>query len=390
MIRRLAFLVALVASAPTPASGQSLFNAAGLGTPAGPMDARSRALGGLGLGLRGAALLGTDPAAAADFLLPAAILTAQPSWVEYGRSDSGESGTFRGTRFPAMGIAYPVHGLVASLSFESVLDQRFEAEWPSVVDFGGTPVEVTDEFVSTGGVAQVRLGLAKRLSPKVAVGISASRLSGSLTRNLIRRFGAGVDTTTVEPFQAGGFWSYSGVAVTGGASLSVGSFATVAGSLTWTGGLDATASDDTEGDSRSYDLPFQVRLGASAVLAPGLMLTAGFSSADWSSLDEDLRGAVSTGGTTSYGVGLELARARLFGRNAPLRVGYRKTALPFSLGGGQPTESVWAGGIGLNLSQLGELVRAGVDLALERGDRADDVLSERFWRGTLTVRVSSF
>lgn len=391
MSRRVLLLAVLLAAAPATASAQSLFNAAGLGLPATPGDARSRALGGIGLGLRGTTLAGSDPAAAADFVMPTAVLTAQPSWVDFGRSDGAESGTFKGTRFPSLGIAYPAwRGVVATLSLESVLDQRYEAESASTVDFGGTPVEVRDAFVSTGGVSQVRLGLARRLSPSLAVGLSAGRLSGSVTRRLVRTFGEGVDTTTVEPFQAGGYWSYSGVALTGGAVVTLGPVATVSASATWSSGLDAEASHDTEGASRSYDLPIQLRVGASAVLAPGLLVTGGLSTSDWSSLDEDLREGESAGSALSWGMGLELTRARLLGRSAPLRVGYRKTDLPFALGGGQPSESVWTGGLGLNLSQVGDLVRAGVDLALERGDRADALVSERFWRGTLTVRVSGF
>ena len=83
------------------------------------------------------------------------------------------------------------------------------------------------------------------------------------------------------------------------------------------------------------------RCGGSASSPPTRSARCGRgpTSADWSSLDEDLRGTLSAGGTTSYGVGLELARARLLGRNAPLRVGYRKTELPFSLGGGKPVET---------------------------------------------------
>jgi len=198
MSRRPLLLAALLLAAPATASAQSLFNAAGLGLPATPGDARSRALGGLGLGLQGTTLSGSDPAAAADFVMPAAILTAQPSWVDFGRSDGTESGTFKGTRFPSVGIAYPAwYGIVATLSLETVLDQRYEAESASTVDFGGTPVEVSDAFVSTGGVSQIRLGLARRLSPRLAVGLSAGRLSGSVTRRLVRSFGEGVDTTTV-------------------------------------------------------------------------------------------------------------------------------------------------------------------------------------------------
>ena len=389
MTRRLACLTVLALAVPASASGQSLFNAAGLGVPADAADARTRALGGVGLGLKGPVLLSSDPAAAADFLLPSVTLTAQPSWVDFGRSDNGEAGSFQGTRFPAMGIAYPtLKGVVASLSFESVLDQRYEASWASTVNFGSTPVEVRDEFVSIGGVSQLRVGLARRLSRGLSVGVSASRYTGSVTRRLVRDFGAGVDTTVVEPFQAGGFWGYSGMALTGGAALDVGTVARIAGSVTWSGGLDATASDDTEGDSRSYDLPLQFRIGATAILAPGLSLNAGLSTADWSTLNTGLIPPTSGSAVTSFGAGVELARARVLGRNAPLRLGYRRTELPFAMGSGTPVETVWTGGLGLNLSQIGELVMAGLDLSVERGDRSDSLLDERFWRGTLTVRVS--
>jgi hypothetical protein len=191
-------------------------------------------------------------------------------------------------------------------------------------------------------------------------------------------------------FQSGGLWSYSGTSLTGGASVLLGNVAHLAGSLTWSGALDATASDDTDGDSRSYDVPLQLRLGATAVLAPGLSVSAGLTHADWASVDDDLRSGTSAGPVSSYGLGVELSRASILGRTAPIRLGYRKTDLPFALGGGKPTEKVWAGGGGLNLSQVGELVRAGVDLALERGDRSDSSLSEKFWRSTLTVRVAGF
>lgn len=389
MTRRFALLAAALLALPASASAQSLFNAAGMGVPANAVDARTRALGGVGIGLRGSALLGSDPAAAADFLLPTVLLTAQPSWVDFGRGDTGESGTFKGNRFPVLGIAYPtVKRVIATLSLESFLDQRYQATWSSTVPFGDTPVGVRDEFVSSGGVSQIRLGLARRLSPSLAVGISASRYSGSVTRRLVRYFGEGVDTTAVEPFQTGGFWSYSGVGITGGAALSVGTWAHVSGSVTWSSSLDATASDDSDGDSRSYDLPLEMRLGATAVLAPGLMVHASASSADWSGLDNDLLGSASVGTVVSMGAGVELTRARVLGRSAPLRLGYRRTDLPFALGTGTPTETVWSGGLGLNLSQVGELVRAGIDLALEKGSRSDSVLSENFWRGTLTVRVS--
>lgn len=393
MNRRIFSLAFAALLLPATASAQSLLNGAGLGVPTDPLDARARALGGVGIGLRGSALLGSDPAAAAAFLLPTLTMTAQPSWVEYGR-ESGSAGTFQGTRFPSMGIAYPVFDLaVVTLGMESVLDQRYQAERPVTLDLGAGPVEATDRFTSNGGVSQVRLGVARAFGRNVRVGVSAGRYSGSLTRRLERLFPEpedGSTTTAVERYQSGGLWGYSGTALTGGASLSLGSVAQVAGSLTWSSALKATPSDDTDGAAGTFDLPLQVRLGASAVLASGVSLSAGFTSADWSGTAGDFQGPTAASATKSYGVGLELSRSRIFGREAPLRFGYRKADLPFALGSGTPTEKVWAGGLGLNLSQSGELIRAAVDLAVERGERMETTLTENFWRGTLTLRVAGF
>ena len=392
MNRRIALVALLTLVAPASASAQSLFNGAGLGLPTDPVDARSRAMGGVGIGLRGAALLGSDPAAAAGYLLPTLVMTAQPSWVDYSRA-SGDAGTFRGSRFPSMGIAYPAFNVgVVTLSLESVLDQRYQAQRAVPLDLGDGSVEATDQFISTGGVSQVRLGFARVVTPRILVGVSAAGYTGSLTRRLERHFPEVSDSTTstqVERYQAGGLWSYSGTAITGGASVSLGSFAQVAGSVTWSSALAAKPSVDTEGAAGSFDLPLQLRVGATAVLAPGLTLSAGYTRADWTPVADDLSEATPTGSANSYGVGVELSRSRIFGRDAPLRFGYRKKNLPFGLGD-SPTEKVWAGGLGLNLSQIGDLVRAGVDLALERGDRADTTVTESFWRATLTVKVSGF
>lgn len=391
MTRRLALLALLLAAVPAPTSGQSLFNAGGIGVPTDPLDGRARALGGVGIGLRGPALLASDPAAAVGYVLPTIVFTAQPTWVEFTRGRTGEAGTFRGTRFPSLGIAYPTFAsLVATLSLESVIDQRYEASWTETVPLGAGEAEVRDAFVSQGGVSQIRLGLARRVTPAVAVGLSAARYTGSTTRRLTRDFGAGVDTLAVQPFQAGGFWTYSGTSLSGGASWAVGTVARVAASVTWSGSLNATASADTDGDSRSYDVPLQFRVGGSALLSPGLAVSAGITAADWTAVEGDLRGGTSTGTATSLGAGLELTRARFLGRTAPIRLGYRRTELPFALGAGAPTETVWAGGLGLHLSEVGEIVRAAVDLGVERGTRSDADLSERFWRSTLTVRISGF
>lgn len=389
----LALLVSL--AAPGSAAGQSLFSAVGLGFPMEPLDARAIALGGVGVGLRGATILGTDPASAARIPVPVAVMTAQPSWVDFGRTDSDESGSFRGSRFPSMGIAYPAwrYGIV-TLSFESAFDQRFQAERVVSLDLREGPVEATDEFVSQGGISQARLGFARPVGERLSVGLSLGRYTGSVTRSLER--GVPEDSLSsapspfADPYETGGRWGYSGTSVTGGARLALGEVGLVGGSVTWSGGLNAEASEGTDGDDRSFDIPLQIRLGASALLAPGLSLSAGYSSADWSGIDDDLAVGSSVGSVRSYGGGVELTRATLFGRNAPLRVGYRHRDLPFTFQGGAPTETAWTGGVGLALNEVGELVRAGLDLAIERGERTSTVINEKFWRASLTLRVAGF
>jgi hypothetical protein len=280
---------------------------------------------------------------------------------------------------------------VVSLSFESVFDQRYEAERPVSIDLGDGAVDATDHFTSTGGVSQVRIGVARVVAQRLALGLSAGRYTGSVVRRLVRDFPDDAQSEPVESYQVGGLWTYSGTTLTGGASVAIGSFAQLAGSVAWSSTLDAEPSDDTDGAAGSFDMPLRLHLGATAVLAPGISLSASLATADWTKIDNDLADGTSVGRADSYGVGFELTRARLLGRNAPLRFGYRKRDLPFVLDdGGTPTESVWAGGVGLHLSQAGNFVRAAVDLSLEKGTREDALISESFWRGTLSVRVSGF
>lgn len=390
--------IAIVAAAavlwPSSTLAQTLFDAAGLGFPSLTVDARARALGGVGIGLRGGTLMASDPAGAAYFALPTVTMTAQPSWVTVNGADGAESSSFKGTRFPLLGIAYPAFGLgTVTVSAESFIDQRFEARRPLTIDLGEGPVPATDSFVSNGGVARVRVGFARIIGEGVAVGVSVGRYTGSVTRRLTRALDEDTTATSTgsfDPYTSGGVWGYSGTTLTAGATLAVGSFAQLGASMTLSSDLSAKASEDTDGSDRKFDVPVELNLGASAVLAPGLSLNAGLARADWSGVAGDLETPASAGSSLSFGVGLELSRARLLGRSAPIRLGYRHTDLPFALLGDSPTESVWSGGLGLALTEVGEFIRAGVDLALEKGSRTDGVLDETFWRAALTLRLSGF
>jgi hypothetical protein len=279
---------------------------------------------------------------------------------------------------------------VVTVTVESFLDQRYEAERPITVELQNGPVQATDAFESVGGVSHVRLGLARSFGGTTVAGLSIGRYGGSVDRSLTRTFGEGVEEGSVAPYLTRGLWTYSGLSLTGGASVSLGPVLQLGGSMSWSSGLDATASADSDLGDRSYDLPLQIRLGASAVLAPGLSLVAGFTTANWSGIDDDLLEGASAGRTSSFGAGVELGRSTLFGRTAPLRFGYRRSALPFVLIGQSASESAFSGGLGLTLREEAGIALALVDIAVEKGTRSDDIIDESFWRATLTLRVAGF
>ena len=123
-------------------------------------------------------------------------------------------------------------------------------------------------------------------------------------------------------------------------------------------------------------------------MAPGLVVNTSLAFADWAGASEGLTEPVTVGTANGFGVGLELTRARVLGKEAPLRFGYRRTGLPFSFEGGSASESVWAGGFGLALNETDSFLLAGADFALERGRRSGADVTEEFWRLTVSVTVS--
>jgi hypothetical protein len=373
---------------PDGGRAQSLLNAGGLGVPIEALDARSRALGGVALGLPGAAVLPTDPTAAAGLVIPSVTITLASSWVDVTQGD--QSGRAQGARFPVLGISYPVRSWgTATLSYGGVLDQRWEASSEHLLQLGGSTARVTDRFTSDGGISALRLGFARQLGAGLSAGASLGLYTGDLTRNLTRTFDSlevGVD---VSASQIGGFWNYSGLTATLGAAAELMEALRVSANLTWSGDVEADPSDDTAGSGATFDFPLELRVGASGVLTPGLTAVAGVSYADWSDAGEPLRGALGEKALT-VGGGIEFTEASVGGRRMPIRLGYRRGTLPFTFDDADATESIWSGGLGIDLVRQEETTIAGAGLSFERGSRSSGTLSETFLRASLTLRVSGF
>ena len=360
-----------------------------MGLPVEAIDGRARALGNLGIGLWGSGLLPGDPAAAGMFIVPTAVIVGQPSWVNYDH-ESGKSGSIQGSRFPLMGVGYPAFSGIFTLSLSSFLDQHYKSQRSLELDLRGEESEVTDLFEQDGSIGSLNFGYSRPIGTSAALGLSLGRYAGSILRRLERDFSTISLPGALESYETSSRWTYSGTSLTGGMATNLGTVARVAASVTWSGDLNATASDDTPGMDRSFSLPMQYRLGTSIVLAPGFMITASAIRADWADIKRDLDTPTTVGSTSNIGVGFELSRANIFGLALPLRFGYRTGKLPFSLGSGVATERIFSAGLGLSLSQADDIVLGGVDAAIERGRRSGSVLTEAFWRATISLRVSGY
>jgi hypothetical protein len=390
MMRSLALaLVGLVSLSPS-LLGQSLLGSRGLGLPLEPLDARARALGSVGVGLRGSSLLPTDPAAGASIQFPSVEITVQPQWAESAIGE--DSDRIHGTRFPIIGIAYPVYPLRGTVTFSmgGFMDQRWHLQRESTANLGGTTVPALDEFRSDGGVSTFQLGWAQRIGEDLALGASVGTRAGSVTRTFTRTLTVDAPGVEVIPYRVRSEWQYGGLMASFGARWDPVDFLRVAGAATWSAPLKADPAAGTQGEDADFQLPLELRLGTSGVLTPGLTMNLGLAYADWQASAEGLQEEDLAGAVWSYGGGLEWTGTQFRSRRTSFRIGARRTNLPFRFGGENPTETLVAGGLGLDLTRPQDVIVGGLDLSVERGRRDAGSLEESFWRGTLTFRIASW
>lgn len=366
---------------------QSLFNAAGLGTPVEALDGRARAMGSVGIGLPGRAIIPTDPAGLARLGIATGVMAASPSWVDYS-AGGGRSGSFQGNRFPLMGIGYPLLGGMASIQIGSFLDQSYEVTRIGETDLGNGPVSTSDAFVQDGSVSNVNLGFARALGERYSAGLTIGRYAGSLDRSLQRTYGDETDAANVDTYVESGVWSWTGWSLTAGGSADF-EIVRVAASVQKPTELAGTASEETRGASKRFSLPTQYRIGATASLGPSVLVHGSAVLSDWSQTQDELNSGFAGSGS-GFGLGVELSRARLLGKDAPLRFGFRRVGLPFAFEDESVVERTFSGGFGLVLNETAGIVLAGLDLSLERGRRSGANLTENFWRATLSLLTSGF
>ena len=385
MMRALRVALFALFALPAAAGAQSLFSTRGLGVPVEPLDARARALGGIGVGMLGWTGSMVNPAEAAGVYRRGVVAAIQPSRrsVEF----EGESDVLGGTRFPLIRAVLPLGERVGlAAGYGGFLDQGWAVASETTVPIGGQPLRAVDVIESTGGVAQARIDVGFLLTPSLGVGVGAGLYTGRLERIVSRTF---PDTALLEGFRTAAAWNYGGPSLSAGAWWEPLPIARIGASVTWSGELRGDAEEGATQDLR-VDLPLQFAAGASGQLAPTLLAVAGVRWGGWSSAADAFEDPGVATDTWEVGGGLEWSGGRALGRPFPVRLGARYARLPFRIQGATPSEWALALGAGSVLARDETGPRAVVDAAIERGRRGDTAatgLTESFWRFTISMSL---
>src|SRR6267143_1313271 len=255
-------------------------------------------------------------------------------------------------------LAGPVFGrLVISAGFTTYLDRTWDVKLRDSLLLRGAMRPYSDELASDGGVTDLRLASAVRVSARFALGAAVHVLSGSTRESATRVF----DDTTYHAIKQSDETRYDGLGVSG--SLLIDPLPELR--------LSLFARSDNRlrarlGDvvTALTDLPTTFGGGLRWAPSPSVRLAGTVTRRTWADAGP---GAFNT---LSWSAGLEVGAGF-----SPLRVGVRGGQLPFSTGPTAPTEVGFAAGTGRAFAHG----RALVDVGVEHLRRTGAGLSERVW-----------
>jgi hypothetical protein len=358
------------------AAQSSQLEVRGLGLPGRWISARATATGGaFGMFDSESSL---NPAA----LGSVQTITAGFTGVQSFRSADipGASASLRESRFPLVTIAGPTKRmpLVLGISYSNYTDRDFTLATSDTLDLRGAPVAVFDSLSSRGGLSDLRVAGAYRLS-RTTLGGGIHIITGSDRLQSRRTF----EDASYLPISEKTELSYAGVGASVGVIHQLGGGLAVAALARSDGhvGVDRDSTRVSE-----MDLPYTFGLGARWQLSPRLALAGQGMVRTWSASNSDLlaAGAPGSENTVDVSIGAEYVGDPKRPSRRPFRLGGHYATLPFLLEAGrQPTEFGVAAGSGIRFAQE----RGGVDLALEYLSRSAGEFKERVFQVTIGVSV---
>ena len=252
---------------------------------------------------------------------------------------------------PALGPAYGV----------------FEIESRDTVVINGAPEAFTDAGRSIGGISDLSLGAAHRMTSTFFVGLAFHYYLGS-TRLTAQRLYANTNfDEIIEQSQT----DFRGAGVGAGVLWTLPRL-----DLALSGRLNGQLrSHNTSGEIARTHLPTQLGIGVRWQAVPGVFIAGSAMYDGWATASPDLPASTTAAQNVwSYAVGAEVVSTSILSIRTPLRLGFRSRTLPFLAQGQSITEAALSGGFGFSLAHD----RTTVDFGLESGRRKAGAAKETF------------
>ncbi|HJR43598.1 MAG TPA: hypothetical protein VJ812_15995 [Gemmatimonadaceae bacterium] len=372
----------LALALPMSLGAQGTLSSQGFGYPPGQVSTRVLATGG--------ALAEFDPITP---LNPAALSTWGRSgiYVQYSPEFRSLSGTEGGDesstliRFPVVAAALAIGSrATVGIGFSTLLDRTWRTAVRDSVMLPDDTISYVASFGSVGAINDVRLGVAYNVNSAITVGIGAHAFTGENRQEVSVTFDSASfsDSSVALPFEETGALSYSGNAISGGFEVRIKDLALAASGRT--GGRVRAYQGDTLLQSSSA--PSRLGGGIRYTGIAGTTIAVRANWDEWSRFGALLRDGSSVRAFDGWdvGIGAEVKGPGLLGQDLPVRAGFRRRTLPFSVTGDRVRETNLALGFGIPMSRF----RAAADVALQRSmRRVDGDARENAWTFSIGIAV---
>jgi hypothetical protein len=347
---------AVLVGLPAGLEAQGSLSSQGFGYPPGQLSSRARATGGAFGEFDPQSPI--NPAAISGWGRPALFFQYDP---EFRHSESGNvSGRASTSRFPVIAAALPIkQTFMFGAATSTLLDRTWSTNFERKELIGADSVPLLESTRSIGSINDNRIALGWSRSSSLRIGGAVHLITGENSIRIRREF-VSTDFDTLDQTSVRGF---GGLALSVGGEVKVARTITVAGSYRMGGSLRAYAGDTTLAKGNVPD-----RFGAAVRYEGigGMAVAASMAWTQWSRLASLGSSQLVVNDVTDYGIGIEGRGPKWFDNHLPLRVGYRRRALPFSLtGAGKIFESDLSAGFGIPLART----RSNFDFGVERASR---------------------
>ena len=370
-----AVFAAVLFAAPSLAGAQGTLSAQGFGYPPGQLSTRARGTGGAFGEFDPQSPL--NPAALSMWGRPGLYFQYDP---EFRTSSVGTAeGRASTSRFPVMAGGLPIkQSLMFGLSSSTLLDRTWSTEFSRRTLIGADSVTFNESSRSVGSINDGRLGVGWSRSSSLRLGGALHFISGENTLRIRREF-VSTDFDTLDQTASRGF---SGLAASVGVEARLAQNVWIAGSYRHGGAMRAYSGDTTVAKA---NVPSRLGGAVRYEGVRGLAIALSGSWTQWSALRELGSATLSVEDATDIGVGVEARGPRWFENDIPLRAGYRRRTLPFTVPGtDEIIESDISAGFGIPLARS----RSNFDFGIERAARwGAGGLNEKAWTLSFGILV---